>query len=199
MQRINLYLPEFRPREELLDFNQLLWAFVGMIFLFSALGWWTSSNIDLLEQQYEQQAALIGPMEKQKAELDKMLASRPQEDRLDREILSLQDAIQQKAKALETLKISDVKGSQGYSALLTDLAFNKPQQIWLTDISLSNDVLSLHGQTTSPPLITEWIETATQHKTLNRRFSAIDIKQNSNDSRVYDFIISGGVIVHYDR
>ncbi len=198
MQQINLYLEEFRPKKDNLNFRQLLMVTVAFLLVFVALGWHVTSNTSLLKQQVEQERKMLLPLEAQKAELDKMLASRPDDQRLEQTLAALQADLQNKSLALNTLKNSDIDASGGYSALLSQLAQNSNRRIWFTDIQITDDVLILKGQTVDPKLITSWIDNATTHKSLSRRFSGIAIAQNEKDSRVYDFELNNGVLVHHE-
>lgn len=198
MQQINLYLPQFHPRQDILNFNQLLISVAALALLYVALGLWINSDTQLLEQQIKQREQMLAPLEKQKAELEKMMADRPDAGELDGAMAAVEYDIQNKSIALNTLKNSDIAASKGFSDLLLDLAKNSDRRIWFTHIELKQDVLSLHGQTVDPKLISNWIETSTQQTELARQFSAISITQNDNNSRVYDFELSGGVLVHHE-
>lgn len=198
MQQINLYLEEFRPQKDNLNFRQLLMVTAAFLLVYIALGWHVTSNTTLLKQQVEQERKMLMPLEAQKAELDKMLASRPDDQRLELTLAALQADLQNKSLALNTLKNSDIDASGGYSTLLSQLAQNSNRRIWFTDIQIADDVLILKGQTVDPKLITSWIDNATTHKSLSRRFSGIAIAQNEKDSRVYDFELNNGVLVHHE-
>ncbi|MEE4246034.1 MAG: hypothetical protein V2I33_11525 [Kangiellaceae bacterium] len=196
MQQVNLYLAEFRPKQEVLSVNQLLMALGAMIMVYIALGWWGESNISLLQQQIDQRKALIAPLQAQKKELEKMVANRPSEDRVESDIRALENDIQNKTLALATLKNSDLSASQGFSQILENLAMAKNRRIWLTGFKVNNGNLVLSGQTVDPKLITYWIEQASQFDTLNRQYSSISIVQNDVDRRVYDFELTGGVLIN---
>ncbi len=198
MQQINLYLPEFHPKQDILNFNQLLIATAVLFLIYVALGIWDNSKTQLLEQQVKQREQMLAPLEKQKAELEKMMAERPDDGQLDNQMAAVEYDIQNKTIALNTLKNSDIAASKGFSDLLIDLAKGSDRRIWFTHIELKQDVLSLHGQTVDPKLISSWIENSTKQSELARQFSAISITQNDNNNRVYDFELSGGVLVHHE-
>jgi Tfp pilus assembly protein PilN len=198
MQQINLYLPEFQPKQDILNFNQLLIAVAAMLLLYVALGLWMQSDTQLLHQQLKQREQMLIPLEKQKAELEQMMAQRPDSGQLDFEMAAVEQDIQNKSIALNTLKHSDIAASKGFSQLLLDLAQHNDRRLWFTQIELKHDVLALHGQTVDPELITRWIENTAQRSQLARQFSAIRITQNDNDRRVYDFELSGGVLIRYE-
>lgn len=199
MQQINLYLPEFHPRKEILSFPQMLMAIGGIVLLFVAYGMWQSSNLSIIEQQIAQEKNMLEPLRVQQKELDKLLANRPDEKRVDSDIESLQNEVDLKSKALEVLKGSDISASKGFSLLLEELARNKNKNIWFTDITVKNDVLLIKGQTLDPKLISEWIESTEKQQALGRQFAAIDIQRNENNSRVFEFELSGGVLTSHER
>ena len=199
MQQINLYLPEFQPKKEVLNFAQLGLTALASALLFSAYGWYLGSQTDFYTAQLAQEKAMIEPLEVQQAELDKILASRPDESRMDIRIARLELDIANKTLALQTLKNSDISASSGFSHLISDLAKPKNSRIWFTDIMLNQDILSLKGQTLEPQLITEWIEQSSESKTLMRQFSTISIEENENNKRVYDFELAGGkAVMHHE-
>jgi Tfp pilus assembly protein PilN len=198
MQQINLYLPEFQPKKDLLSVSQLVISVAAIGLLYVALGLWFSSDTQFLQQQLKQREQMLLPLEKQLAELEQMLAQRPDSGQLDRQMAAIERDIQNKSVALNTLKNSDIAASQGFSQLLLDLAKNNDRRLWFTRIELNRDELALHGQTTDPELITYWIENTAEGTQLARQFSAISITQNDNDHRVYDFKLSGGVLIRHE-
>lgn len=185
MQQINLYLPELQPKKEVLSLPQVGLITAAFLFIFIAFGWSITSDTAALKQQLT-------------SETDKMVAGRPDESALAQEIAALEYHIQNKSLALNTLKNSDVAASDGFSQLLEELAQSKNSKLWFTDIGINNEVLLLKGQTLDPKLITAWIENATNGNALSRQFSAIKIEQHSTYKRVYDFELSGGVVVHHE-
>ncbi|NVJ62364.1 MAG: hypothetical protein HWE27_18395 [Gammaproteobacteria bacterium] len=195
MQQINLYLPEFKPKKEVLNFSQLGLAALASALLFSAYGWFLGSQTDFYSAQLVQEKAMIEPLERQKAELDKLLAERPDESRVDLRLSRLELDIANKALALQTLKNSDISASSGFSNLIGELAKPKNNRIWFTEIALNQDILSLKGQTLEPELITKWIEQSGESKTLMRQFSTISIEENENNDRVFDFELANGKAV----
>lgn len=198
MQKINLYLPELQPKKEVLSLPQVGVITAAFLFIFIAFGWSMTSDTAALKQQLSSETDMLKPLELQKQELDKMVAGRPDENALADEIAALEYDIQNKSLALNTLKNSDVAASDGFSQLLEELAQTKSNKLWFTDIGINNEVLLLKGQTVDPKLITAWIENATNGNALSRQFSAIKIEQHSTYKRVYDFELSGGVIVHHE-
>ena len=198
MQKINLYLPELQPKKEVLSLPQVGVITAAFLFIFIAFGWSMTSDTAALKQQLSSETDMLKPLELQKQELDKMVAGRPDENALADEIAALEYDIQNKSLALNTLKNSDVAASDGFSQLLEELAQTKSNKLWFTDIGINNEVLLLKGQTVDPKLITAWIENATNGNALGRQFSAIKIEQHSTYKRVYDFELSGGVIVHHE-
>ena len=198
MQQINLYLPELQPKKEVLSLPQVGLITAAFLFIFIAFGWSITSDTAALKQQLTSETEMLKPLELQKQELDKMVAGRPDESALAEEIAALEYHIQNKSLALNTLKNSDVAASDGFSQLLEELAQSKNSKLWFTDIGINNDVVLLKGQTLDPKLITAWIENATNGNALSRQFSAIKIEQHSTYKRVYDFELSGGVVVHHE-
>ena len=197
MQQINLYLPELQPKKEVLSLPQVGLITAAFLFIFIAFGWSITSDTAALKQQLTSETEMLKPLELQKQELDKMVAGRPDESALAEEIAALEYHIQNKSLALNTLKNSDVAASDGFSQLLEELAQSKNSKLWFTDIGINNEVLLLKGQTLDPKLITAWIENATNGNALSRQFSAIK-EQHSTYKRVYDFELSGGVVVHHE-
>ncbi len=195
MQRINLYLPEFRASDKPLSFKQLILASVGFLLLFIAYGWWESTQTQVFREQLLRETQMLEPLKVQQKELQKMVANRPQESRLDGEIAQLELEVKNKTLALNTLRSSDVSASDGFSVLLKDLAKNNNKRLWFTSIELKQDVLKLQGQTLDPKNISDWISKLKNHSSLARNFSAVTINENQNNKRVYDFELTDGVLV----
>ncbi|WMS85952.1 PilN domain-containing protein [Pleionea litopenaei] len=198
MQQVNLYLDEFKPRKESLTFEQFIIASVSLLLLYSALGWMMASDTQLLKDQVRQERAMLEPMKAQLKEIESLMASRPDQARIDQQISQLEYDIQNKTMALQTFQSSDISASDGFSRLFVDLAKNNQREIWLTHISIEKDTLTLSGQTIKPELISDWITVMAKHATLNREYQSVEIKQNEINQRVYDFQLSGGVIVHHE-
>lgn len=196
MQQVNLYQSEFHPKKDHLNFHQFSFIVVCVLGIFVALGLWLDAENKIINMQLVQEQQLLDPLRNQSSELAKIATDNPDDAQLDRQIISMQNEIRNKSVALNTLKNSDISAGSGFSDLLTALAQPKSNRIWFNQILLEQDVLVLNGQTMSPSLITDWIESTSRFKELNRQFATVSISRNENDKRVYDFQLSGGVAVN---
>lgn len=132
-QQVNLFTREFRRHEQPLSSRHLLWfvaAFVLLLVLWEAGSLWRL-------QKTEQALAELRESERQLSlRLDQMKTSRPASNRslLEREVAALRNDIERRQELQSLVTQQNLGNSRGFSALMTGLARQAHEDIWLTQI-----------------------------------------------------------------
>lgn len=155
--KVNLYSAEFQPTLRLLSVGILLSSWLLLVIVL--LTFWAfklnqqqtlADQLNKLNQQNEEQSTLV-------ATLQTGLANRQSDPLLLQEVnkkvsdLAVKNQVMQELQGQEDLK------SNGFSALMLDLANHHQTGLWLTQVSLDGHQVKLVGKTLDSSLVPAWI------------------------------------------
>lgn len=178
--RINLYSQEFRPRRQWLTLPQLVSAWIGIGLLLLA-GYGVLHGLLLhqlklnqlqssaLQQVQEENAHLIAEQQRRQPDL---ALQQSNNDML--ELVSAKQALLNSLKGRETMK------SNGFAALLTDLARIRAKGVALQAIQLDENNLALSGQASHSEDVPAWVSHFSATDSLKgRAFSRLEMSRDN--------------------
>lgn len=132
-QQVNLYTREFRRHEQPLSSRTLLWSLAICLLL---LGVWESTKIWSLLKAQDAVTELHASEEQLSARLTELRAMRPTGNRsaLEREVAALRNDLQRRQELQSLIAQQNLGNTRGFSALMTGLARQAQEDIWLTQI-----------------------------------------------------------------
>lgn len=191
MQQINLYQPLFRREEKVFSartmFQGALLVLVGIL-LFYAYAHWQARAVTAQLAQMEQQRN--GALQ-QLADLSRTFPERHKDLALEREISRLRSQLSLKQQvAAHLAEQGDTGNIAGYVDHLEGLARQRPDQTWLSRISIQagGRELLLAGSTHIPEQVPRYLQLLTAETSLNgSRFRHFAMTRNEKDDGRIDF------------
>jgi NhaP-type Na+/H+ and K+/H+ antiporter len=155
--RVNLYLPEYQPKLELMTLGAVLALFLFLIVLvigarvYLAIdGATEKQNLQSLQVQIQNKSNLLEQLKLQ-------LEQRKEDPLLTVEFENLQVALQNKERIKAALQDREVLKSASFAMLLRDLAEQHEQSLWLTRINVTEDSMLFNGEAVRPEAVPRWI------------------------------------------
>jgi hypothetical protein len=179
-QSVNLYLPEFRRKQEWLDALRMVQA-TGVLLLLVALGygWETwqlaNANADLVQAEARRNAAVAATAELRAS----FGVQAPDQSVLDQN-QQLEDALKEKRAILEFMRGNDLGNTGGFSEFLADLARYHVQGLSLKEISISRDgkSVTLSGEVARAELVPIYLQNLNRGAAFRGlEFAALQIKE----------------------
>ena len=166
IQQINLYLPEFRRKKDLLTTGNmfLLVAVIvaGLVITTAVEAWDTWSLNNELAQRQSDRDSLV-------AETESMISqfgSQSEDPALTRQAAALEENLANKQLLQQFLDGRNIGSTQGFSEYLADLSRYHLGGLRLTEIQLSNGgaQVSLTGEVLSAHLVPQYFQSLRQGK-----------------------------------
>ncbi|NRA61070.1 MAG: PilN domain-containing protein [Psychrobium sp.] len=155
--RINLYLEQLKPVKEKLPLVQSVILF-GITILFSVFG--AATLMALNYQQTLDKESLSLTIASEQKSLNVMITEFSRKNNsapLLAEIATMKRKIRSKKSILQALD-QQFKNAAGFSSLFESLASVSVKNVWLTEISSNNGLLSFKGGAVNSKDIPVWIE-----------------------------------------
>jgi len=177
MQRVDLYLPQLRPRQEWLTAHSLTLVFVGMVLIFSLAGLVQRHSLNTFEQQ-------VSVVEAQKLAADNRLAkikakiNPANKNALDANLAKLRAQIAQRIAVRDFYQRQSLGNEAGYARRLQTLAKVTPRGIALSAFRFSrgDQFAEFMGKTRSASEIADFIELLKQDQSFaNTAFGSVSI------------------------
>lgn len=155
--RVNLYLPEYQPKLELLTLGALLFLFGVLIALVIAArvalnisGASADQQMQNLKSEIEQQTEFANALTDQ-------LQQRNEDPRLLAMFAGLQSSLQDKERLKEALKDREALKSTSFSLMLRELSQQHDESLWLTHIAVNEHSMVFDGEVINPEAVPQWI------------------------------------------
>lgn len=195
-QQINLYLPELRPRRDLVTAArtvQVLGVLLGLALLVSLLQWWqtglSQNRLAEVEQALQEQTARTEQLERE-------VAARATDQALVREMNTRELRVQQARELYDFMQGTTLGNLVGYSQHLKDLSRASFTGLWLQEFRIvgNADRVMIRGVALEPAMLPDYVgrlsggNSAISTRRFNRLISARDQTQQS----LYEFTLEAG-------
>lgn len=196
-QKINLYLPELRPTQDLVTAARLLAVIVVLALLMgagSALQWWQRESLSskqlVLQRQLQEKSSRLEQMERE-------LSERATDRALVSEMNNLEQSLAQAQELYEFLSNSTLGNLTGFSGHLKDLSRASFPDIWLSEFVIRGDAdyIKLSGYTPYPALLPSYVSalSAGQSSIRSRNFARLSSskagEEDDETTELYQFVL----------
>lgn len=191
-QTINFYLPEFHPKP--MEFGFKFAASTVAIFVLGFIAFGMVQNIEhnQINDQIESQKQALNNLEKEVNLLNSGLRTKDKTLNLDKEIVKKQRLLASSQKLLMEVGQKSSVTTPKYSDVLVELSKQKTPSLWLTQINLHPNMMSLHGVTTKTESIPKYINTMSKNEKLSSKFENLIIERDKENSSFINFSMTNG-------
>ncbi len=185
--RVNLYTAEFKPKKELLSFNQMavVWCFAMLVLL--SLYFYTSDQLQSSRQTLVTLQLEEGEKRTELQKLEAKLMAHQASAMLNRELAARKLELEVKRRLLNSLGEKQLLKSQGFAVLMADLAKVNDKEVWLTQVLVTEGNINLSGITTSSDAVPRWVNGFKRVASLaGQGFYQFSVARDENDQLAFE-------------
>tara|TARA_R110002072_G_scaffold136124_2_gene278059 strand:- start:14012 stop:14617 length:606 start_codon:yes stop_codon:yes gene_type:complete len=195
-QQVNLYLPELRPRRDLVTANRTL-VVVGVMVVLMGL----TSAVQLL-QKNSRESNLVRTQEELRVQtarteqLERDVAARATDQALVREMNTRELRLLQSRELYEFMQGTTLGNLVGYSEHLKDLSRASFAGLWLNEIRVRGDAESvlIRGMVQQPGMLPDYVGRLSNGRSSisTRRFNRLISSRAATTEEQYEFVLEAG-------
>jgi len=195
-QSVNLYLPQYQPKP--LEFGFKFASSVAAFVLvgLTVYGYIQESEQQTLNSQLASEKILLEKTQTSLNQLNQALAKEHNIDNINQLIIKRQKELIASRKLLAKVSSRPDSKPVSFSKVLIALSKQKADKLWLTNIDLYPDSISLRGLTTKPNSIPIYINNLAKDALLSSQFDDLTIERDKQDDRFVHFFMKNG---HYQN
>ena len=194
VQQVNLYLPELRPRRELVTAVRLLQvtaAIVLVMVLTSLVN--VLIRASLRSDVTELQAMVVAQVDRTDT-IEREVAGRATDQALIREMETRELRLAQSRELYDFMSNTSLGNLTGYSAHLKDLSRASFPGLWLTEFSITGDAtfVSLKGNAQLAAMLPDYVSRLAMGESVirNKRFSRLlSTRSTTSVEEMYEFVL----------
>lgn len=176
-QQINLLNPDLRRRRDWLSFAMVAPAALLVFALVTADALWVRTEERTLAAQESEVAAQLNAAQERLQAAAKAVGARSGDPALVGEAERLRVALQLRREALQLLQAGDIGDTAGFSAIMTGLARQSMEGLWLTGFAAGGGELEIRGRMLDPALLPAYIKRLNGEPAFQgRRFAELEMK-----------------------
>lgn len=191
IQQVNLYQDQFREKKLFFSARQVF-SLVMILLIGGASGtYFLESDLDNAKRENyavkQSQKQIADELNAANAELAKLLADK----RMDLEIAGLSREVNARKKVLAFVSANQFGSGQGFSSYLTALSNLHVNNVWLDEISLSENFVRIRGSALSAALVPEYFGHFSEEPIFQgNRFNIFQLDRNKDTDWKVDFEIA---------
>lgn len=191
IQQVNLYQDQFREKKLHFSARQIITLFMVLIVLGASGTYLIESDLDNARRDNfevkQSQKKIADELNAANAELAKLLADK----RMDLDIASLSREVNARKKVLAFVDANQFGSGQGFSSYLTALSNLHVDNVWLDEISLSEDFVKIRGSALSADLVPEYFGRFSEEPVFQgNRFNIFQLDRDKDTDWKVDFEIA---------
>ncbi|MDR1462166.1 MAG: PilN domain-containing protein [Azoarcus sp.] len=178
-QQINLFNPALRPRRDWLSLKALILSTMALVAVLALIGAW---GIYTERQALASLNARESTWQEAQGRLKDLAArqiSQAPDPQLEQQIAQRRTWLEHRRQALLILKNDSTSQPDGFSSIMTALARQTPEGLWLTGFDIqsgSGGAILLRGRLVSENLLPNFVERLNHEADLRgRRFAALEV------------------------
>jgi Tfp pilus assembly protein PilN len=158
-QQVNLYLPEFRPSREWLNASRLLWLVLAAVLVMALVSGYDYWRLTGLRDEQAMLQDRLATQARETGELERQVASRTGDERLQRELEARQARLQRTRGLLGFLEDARLGNTDGFSSVMKDLSRASFEGLWLTEFQLQQggESVTLSGVVRQSAMVPDFI------------------------------------------
>lgn len=194
VQQVNLYLPELRPRRDLVTAVRLAQA-TGVILLLmvliSLVNVWIRAS---LRSDLEEMQAMVVAQVNRTDTIEREVAGRATDQALIREMETRELRLAQSRELYDFMSNTNLGNLSGYSAHLKDFSRASFPGLWLTELSITGDAsfVSLKGSAQLAAMLPDYVSRLSMGESVirNKRFSRLlSTRSTTSVEEMYEFVL----------
>ncbi len=196
MQRVNFYFSEYHPKP--LSFDSRFAGLILAIVLISLLLWGLvkSNQLKQSQQALNLKKQHVSQLESNILLAQKELAHKLNHQELPEKITSAQQELNDYKKLTLVINQPIQPPAMKYSDILKDLSKSTIDSVWLTEINIQSQSLSLSGATTNKTFIPDYVSRLNQSTSLKRQFDELQIERGHSNDRIVSFKLLKGKLIN---
>lgn len=191
IQQVNLYQDQFREKKLLFSARQVF-SLVMILLLGGASGsYFIQSDLDHAKRENyavkQSQKQITDELNAANAELAELLADK----RMDLEIAGLSREVSARKKVLAFVSANQFGSGEGFSSYLTALSKLHVDNIWLNEISLSENFVKIRGSALNADLVPTYFSRFSEEPIFQgNRFNIFQLDRKQDTDWKVDFEIA---------
>jgi len=192
MQSVNFYFEEYRPKPLTFDSRFASLALAVSVVMLIILSTIKSTHLSQQEAILANKKAEKSRVEAELIALKKQMAQNNQLESLDVQILTQQKSLTSYRKILANMQQPDPASKTLYSHILAQLGEQKTAKIWLTQINIKAQNLTLQGSALETDAIPHYVALLKDSSALKRQFDELKVERDEDNSRIVNFSLTNG-------
>ncbi len=194
VQQVNLYLPELRPRRDLVTAARLVQVtavIVLVMLLTSLINVWIRAS--LRSDVAELQSMVVAQVNRTDT-VEREVAGRATDQALIREMNTRELRLAQSRELYQFMSNTSLGNLTGYSSHLKDLSRASFPGLWLTEFTISGDAsfVSLKGSAQLAAMLPDYVSRLAMGESgiRNQRFSRLlSTRSVTSEEEIYEFVL----------
>jgi len=178
-QWVNLYRSELKPVKQRLSLGKVstvLGIWLALLVIVVAVTQWQHANV---AQENQRLSSILNTLNDDLDKARERLSQRQPSPQLRAGKEQLQQQLQDARSFSQQIAEFQRSRSASVSGFLNELAQITPEEIWLTDFSISGDNIRLHGQALNSEALVLWMDKFGQSDLLSdKRFAVVELKRS---------------------
>lgn len=178
--RVNLYVPDLRPKRQWFVLSDFLFAWCGISLLVFLISFTTLSQYQSRLKQFEILQAENQTFDQQIKDRTQVLEARKPNPELLQQLTELKTDIENKQRFIGHLSRLGPTENAGFSAWFRDFANASQPDISLESFQIRNESILMKGLAAKNDAVPRWMSRFSQYPMLRRqRFSALLVERQS--------------------
>ena len=191
-QAVNFYLPQYQPQP--LEYGFKFAASLALIFIvgFVSYGLLQQKELQGLNQQLAQETESLDSIKNEMNKLSASLGTESSIENINNIIIRKQKVLASSQKLLLQVNDKTPLESVPYSDVLSALAKQKANSLWLTQINLFPTSINLIGTTTNAESVPNYISEMAKSEILSSQFEKLIIERDQKNKQLINFEMTNG-------
>jgi len=192
-QEVNLYTPELRPRNDLVNFSRLsrlVAGIVAIMLLISGVQWFRAQS---LESQLAEMNAALQEQTRVTEQVERDVASQATDQALVEEMELREDQVIRARELYNFMRNTNLGNLAGYSGHLKDLSRSSFEGMWLNQIQIFGDAdyVSISGVVQRPAMLPDFVGRLSggESSLSGRHFDRLLSTRNETQAEFYEFTL----------
>lgn len=176
--RINLYLPQLRPQKDLYSLKNVMitWCIACAICVTYIIV--QSTLIHGQQKRLSNLKAQVTVSNKKLAEVTEQLEQKQDKTGLTQELKLLEEQMRNQQLLINFVKTKQAVTELDYAAVMSDLAKQSSDNLWLTEFKFYDQMIVMKGATTQAQAVPRWLEGLKKSQYFaGKQFSVLELKQ----------------------
>jgi Tfp pilus assembly protein PilN len=192
MQQINFYFSEYHPKPLSFDSRFAGITLLIVIVVLFSFSLFESMRLEKSQKDLSEKKQQLSKLESNILIAQKELAKKLNKQHLPEKIAFAQKQLNTYKKLALAINRPIQPPPVKYSEILNALSERRTESVWLTDIYIKDQHLSLTGATTKKERIPDYVMQLNQARTLKREFDEFNIDLDSSNQKIIIFKLLNG-------